>query len=301
MLRHLSFLLAAAAGLAILPARAADPTTHDKAFWRAIVKNDGKPPADLQPRDLAPELIADLASTDSELRDGLAYDLLVLWIYKGVLAPDEIRPLMHTLLGNLRAGIGESGTDGVITRSYSALILSIVVARNNEQQPFLSPEEYRTLLDAALAYLEGEKDERGFDPQKGWMHSVAHTADLLKFLARDLRLTPTDQQHILDALRAKLQSAPEPYTHGEDERLARVVIALARRADLDKEALTAWVQGVTLDATFPEKPTLENLRLTNNARHLLTSLAAEISLDERPSAGLGFLRPLVHDALKKMF
>ncbi len=133
------------------------------------------------------------------------------------------------------------------------------------------------------------------------MHSVAHTADLLKFLVRDPRLTPADQTRVLDALRAKLHGAPEAYTHGEDERLTRVIIALARRADADKEALSAWMRGVTLDAAFPESPTPGNLRLTTNARHLLTSLWAEMSVDERPSAGLDSLRPIVHEALRKMF
>ncbi len=300
--RAFFLLLAAMSALALPSARAADALTHDKEFWRAIAKNDGKPPAGSSPRELAPELIADLGSTDAELRDGLAYDLLVHWIYQGGLTDDEVRPLMVTLLANLRAGIGERGTDSVFRRSCSALILSVVAARNNERQlPFLTPGEYRTLLDAALAYLADEKDERGFDPEKGWVHSVAHTADLLKFLVRDPRLTPANQTRVLDALRAKLHDAPEPYTHGEDERLARVVISLARHDGLDKESLDAWVRGITLDATFPEKPSPENLRLMTNARHLLTSLAAEISLDERPSDGLDFLRPLVREALRKMF
>ncbi len=167
MRKCIPLFLVVAAGLATPPARVTDPPTHDKEFWRAVSKDEGKVPAGLQPRALAPELIADLASTDSELRDRLAYDILVLWIYKGALMPDEVRPLMAPLLANLRVGIGETGTDGVFRRSYSALILSIIVARNNGQGAFLTPEEYRTLLDAALAYLGGEKDERGFDPQKG--------------------------------------------------------------------------------------------------------------------------------------
>ena len=286
--------------LTVTPARATDPP-HDKEFWRAVLKNDGQPPAGTSPREFAPELIADLGSTDAELRDGLAYGVLVLWIYQGASTDEEVRPLMATLLANLRAGVGERGTDGVFRRSYSALMLSVVVARHNERRAFLTAEEYRTLLDAALAYLADEKDERGFDPVKGWVHAVAHTADLLKFLVRDPRLMPADQARVLDALHAELRVASQAYAHGEDERLAWVVLALARRVDPDKDALGAWVHALTLEAAFPEKSSPENLLLTVNARHLLTSLAAEISLDERPSDGLDFLRPLVREALKKTF
>ena len=99
----------------------------------------------------------------------------------------DLRPMILMLEANLRKGIGAIGTDGVLLRSFSALTLSVVAARDSEA-PFLSAEEYATLLDAALAYFHDERDTRGFDAAKGWMHSAAHTSDLLKFLARNPRL-----------------------------------------------------------------------------------------------------------------
>ena len=293
------WLLLILAVIFLAPPTTTAKSTHDKDFWRAIAKNEGRSPGDLQPHDLAPELVEDLASPDSELRDVLAYDILVLWIYKGALTPDEVRPLMHNLLDGLRVRLGENGTDSVFRRSYSALILSVIAARNIDHA-FLSPEEYHALLDAALFYLEAEKDVRGFDSQKGWMHSVAHTADLLKFLARDPLLASVEQVRLLAALHAKLQGAPTLYECGEDERLARIVISLARRDPPEKGALTDWVKAVAADATFPERPTPENLRLLANTRHLLTSLWAEMSVDERPSAGLDFLRADVREALRQI-
>ena len=41
----------------------------------------------------------------------------------------------------------------------------------------------------ALAYLAAELDLRGIEPRVGWIHATAHTADLLKFLARNPRFT----------------------------------------------------------------------------------------------------------------
>jgi hypothetical protein len=35
-----------------------------------------------------------------------------------------------------------------------------------------------------LDYFARERDLRGYDATRGWMHSVAHTADAFKFLAR---------------------------------------------------------------------------------------------------------------------
>ena len=40
---------------------------------------------------------------------------------------------------------------------------------------------------------------RGLEPGIGWIHATAHTADLLKFLARDGRFTVADQRRLLEA------------------------------------------------------------------------------------------------------
>ncbi len=172
-----------------------------------------------------------------------------------------------------------------------------MVARDNEE-PFLEPEEFREILEAALAYFAAEKDLRGFDAQKGWIHSVAHTSDLLKFLARSPRLLPADQPKILDSLVLKIRAVPEVFGNGEDERMARVVISIARRDDLDREALRAWLAAVLTEAKFPVKPSVASLRVMQNARHLLTSLWAELSTDKRPSAGADFAKEALKEALQ---
>jgi hypothetical protein len=72
----------------------------------------------------------------------------------------------------------------------------VIAARDNDA-PFLTPPEFDGLLEHALAYFHDERDTRGFDAVKGWMHSAAHTSDLLKFLARSSRLRPG--LHLLEA------------------------------------------------------------------------------------------------------
>jgi len=75
------------------------------------------------------------------------------------------------------------------------------------------------LLDATLDYLLDEADVRGFVPGPGWHHSTAHTADLLKFLARNRNLPTEDQGRILNATTKKF-STVGVYTFGEDEPLS---------------------------------------------------------------------------------
>jgi hypothetical protein len=274
---------------------------HDKAYWRAIVEAKFEVPAGATAQALAPELVASLGSTDPEMRDDLAFSILTAWTYRQKrLTPDDLRPIITTLETNLRKDIDSPGTDAVLLRSFSALTLSVIAARDNDA-PFLSAGEYDRLLDAALAYLRDERDTRGFDGVKGWIHSAAHTSDLLKFLARNPRLTPAGQGRILAALLAKNRAAAAPFSEGEDERMARVPISIVRRADFDRDGFRAWLAAAAAAAKFPEPATPAALRAEQNVRHLLMALWTELSVDERPSDGAEAARQALRDTLKTLF
>src|SRR5262249_46542229 len=227
--------------------------------------------------NLARELTTNLGSPDPELRDDLSFSILTSWIYqKKLLSPADLRPMVATLEGNLVRGIGETDGDGVLLRSFSALTLSVIAARENET-PFLSQGEYGQLVDAALTYFHDERDLRGYDPQRGWIHSAAHTSDLLKFLARNPKLTARDQARMLPALIVKNKDAPVTFTNGEDERMARVAVSIVRRTDFNRDAFKAWLADAVAVAKFPQPVTVDALRAQQNVRHLLTALWTELS------------------------
>lgn len=285
MLRSLALLLLCAAPIAGADAR---PPAHDRAFWQRLADADAKLPEGESAAALVAELSQMLGSPDPTLRDEFAYSLTAAWIHRDQrLSPDELRPLLAQWSANLKQGIGEQGTDSVLLRSFSALQLSVLAAYDLKA-PFLTQAEFDQLLSAALDYLAAERDVRGYDAQKGWLHSVAHTADLLKFLARSRHLAPADQRRILEAIAAKLAAAG-PLTHGEDERLARAVLSLLGRADFDAAAFRAWhgaypARRQALAATKPFD--IAAYAGLENARHLLSSLHALLAQVKEPAPGL---------------
>jgi len=279
---------------------AAQPSTHTTAFWREIVARGYVPPEGSDLPVLAGELSALLASPDPDIRDEIAYSTLAAWIYqKRLLEPDVVRRLTSGWLANLEARIGERDTDSVFRRSFSALALSLVVARDNAA-PFLSADELRRILDAALKYLAAEQDVRGYEPAKGWMHSAAHTADLLKFAGRSRHLAATDQARILDAVSAKLRSAPLVFTHGEDERFARAILSLVNRGDFDAGAFGAWAMRAKPSAPAA-RPAPAQLRSAQNVKNLLAKLAVLLSLDPQPSDAVRSAGAAIRGALAGLY
>jgi hypothetical protein len=260
-----------------------------KPFWTALAK-DCAVPAGESAFSLVTQAVGFLASPDTQWRDDVGYGVVEACVYrKRALKPEERRTLIAQLSDNLRRGLGETGTDSVLLRSFSALDLSILAALENED-PTLDDAAYRRLLDAAFAYLQDERDLRGLEPRVGWIHATAHTADLLKFLARDHRFAKADEARLLDAAWAKMTTPGTPvFTHAEDERLAAAIVSVVRRQDFEPAVLDPWLgRFVALEKQLwakapPDTPTLD---ASQNARQLLRALFTALSLTDPGRAGV---------------
>lgn len=267
---------------------------HDRNFWRAIVKNRYAVPEGQAIFPLLRELSGYLGSTDPELRDDLAYTITAVWIkHQAQISPDELNSLVDEWRENLRAGIGESGSEGVLKRSFSALCLA-AAAERDVKTPFLTEERYRTLLADALAYLNSERDLRGFDSALGWIHATAHTADLLAELVRNPLFRREDQGRVLDAIAGRLSSAHEIFTFGEQDRLGLAVARIVLRNDFDADRFTRWI--TALDASGQRvwkdsPPHLDLLQSFENDTYMLRGLAVYLAMSP-PS-------PAVADAQKQ--
>lgn len=278
----------------------------DKAFWRSIVDANYAAPREYAVTALTTDLLTKLGSTDPDWRDELAYPILEHWIHRGYYAAGELRELAEAMLANLRAGLGESGTDSVFLRSFSALVLMEIVGCDNEMH-VLGMADVDTYLDAALVYLAGERDLRGYVPQKGWSHTVAHSADLLMMLTKSRHLSASDLERILDSIAAKVcEHVPHVYLYAEDERLAYAVMGALRRGVLDMRYLTAWLDRLAHHQerrrwTPGDTTTYDAACAYANVRSFLRSLYFQLALAEGNVPALApELLPAIADALRAM-
>ncbi|HET9372631.1 MAG TPA: DUF2785 domain-containing protein [Vicinamibacterales bacterium] len=271
--------------------------THDKAFWQSIAANKYAPPVGEPIEPLVRELSSLLGSPDPELRDDIAYSTLVSWIYRQKLVSvEQRRALVGEWIDNLSVGIGSTGSDDVLRRSFSALALGITAILDNEA-PYLDRAEFDRMLQAALTYLAAEKDIRGFDAAKGWVHATAHTADLIKFLARSRYLEPARQKDVLTAISTRMGAVETVFTDGEDERLARAVLSIVARSDFDEAGFRAWV-GTVGPVRPAGSPTRAEMARNQNRKNLVVALYAVLSTDARDLPGIRAARAIVLERMK---
>jgi hypothetical protein len=271
---------------------------HDRDFWRAIANAHYAIPANQSADALAHELSALLASPDPELRDDLAYSILTTWIYRREtpLSKSTLLSLTDEWRGNLKSGLGETGTNSVLKRSFSALCLA-AMAQREAKIPFMGAERYHSLVADAIAYLGGERDLRGYDPELHWIHATAHTADLLAALAASPSLTKAESAGILQAIADRLSTAPQVYTQGEQDRLAAAVVAVLRRKDCEASCFEPWLTHLQdEDRNVWTATTVESLARYQNHGYLLEALTVRI-LMERNSPQMEQYRQRVLEVL----
>lgn len=274
----------------------------DKDFWRAILKNDCLLPTGRAAREHLDELLQNLGSTDPELRDELSLTILATCLERRVFSDAEMRALLEPMLANLSVGIGESGNDSVFLRAFSALVLAELIHCDNKKS-YLTQAEVMQVLEQGLRYLLAEQDGRGFVPEKGWAHALAHTADLLMVLSSSRYLRAPELERILQGITDRLvNSGHTIYLNDEDERLNGVISAILERDLLTTDTLAAWSQSLAQvdgENRWKEAYLDENrARARHNVKTFLRSLHYRLVKSGKQRTSSMVLIPVLQENLK---
>lgn len=192
------------------------------------------------------EMMPHIGSVDSELRDDLIYACLATWMLdeNELYTEDQYKQLLDIALDeeHLFYRLGEKDTDSVFARTFSMLMLPLILIAHR-RRPFLSQEEVRHIKNRVFDYLAQEQDWRGYveEQGKGWAHALAHAADALDDLARCQEMDADDLRDILNLIRDKVANPAFVYNFEEDERLAIPVLACLGRKLLKETDVKAWL------------------------------------------------------------
>lgn len=268
-------------------------------YWDRVQAAGFEVPSDRPLDDLTAELTTMLGSTDPEVRDGTAYPALATWIERGVY-DDLLIGLGDGMVAGLAVGIGESGTDTVFRRSFSALVLAECLSRDNEQH-LLPGAKVMEWGDRIAVWFLDEQDARGFVPGKGWAHAVAHGADTIGALAGSPHLAGPEHAVLLDVLAERLlqQPADEPLASGEPDRVASATMKVLRRNTLGTDVLEPWIHRVAAAGNPFRGPVDDDpFAPTATAQAFLRALFVHLSLAPDPPLVRPDLLLVLIDALR---
>ncbi|MDD9350180.1 DUF2785 domain-containing protein [Mumia sp.] len=211
-----------------------------ESYWRSVIDAGMHVPDDRSLNDLTLELIDMLASPDAHTRDAIAFPLLATWIHSGEYDA-LLRGFGNGVVTGLQTGLGTQGDLTILRRSYTALVLSEIIVRDNEMQ-LLPAATVMGWGDQATSWFVREKDLRGWIPDVGWANAGSHGADLLGALARSPHFDKLELTVLLDVLADRLLSPTEHVLHhGEEDRLAYAAMAVLHRDVVAPNVVEPWL------------------------------------------------------------
>jgi len=207
-----------------------------------IVKNDYDFPIELDANTFVDEVKEALKSTDGNLRDRLALNVICNLIENGKLSDDKCRLLLQELISDkyLLCGLGEECGDSVFGRSFSTYPISSILEYNRQvKRRILTDEDIKDVFTAAIKYVQEENDLRGFVDDKGWADSIGHGADFLASLAEDSALGSKELSIVLDVIRDKV--CIDYACHGATVfRLAAAASEVLKRKLIGEQEFASW-------------------------------------------------------------
>ena len=236
-------------------------------------------------------MLLNIGNPNSYIRDKLIYNAFIEIITKDYLTNDQLKNLFNQLLSNqyLLYKIGSQNSDSVYKRSFSTLVLGVLINKDKEQ-PFLEKNQVSILLDATCFYLVSEQDRRGFTEDKGWAHSIAHCADLVDEIITHPLFEQSMYEKVVEALVFCVNS-PFIYEDDEIERLSTPSAALINRYGISQEFI---YRIESLINYFLSKKTCSHLdtRVISNVRNYLRAMYFKVNLEEHKQLLVGCLNQI---------
>jgi hypothetical protein len=212
-------------------------------------------PEDRSVDDLVTELTGMLRSPDPVVRDRQAYSVLATWIGRGVLSAQQLRDLGDEMVPRF-------ADSEVQVRTFAPLILDAIVSAGVFEPSWVPPYE---------RWYVAEEDLRGYDAKLGWLHAVAHGADLLGTLGLHSAVEPVQMLRL--GLGRVLTPTAYVWRDMEDDRLGYALAATLTRADLTDSDATSWLDpAIRAFSTPPAEgitPEVTNTIRTLRALYLL--------------------------------
>ena len=244
------------------------------------------------PNQLALQLLSCLGSPNPELRDRIGFEVFTYWLRNEQLSTETIRDLLNALTENLQ----QSAQAESLRRSFSALILSEILRADNLSQ-FMNKEERTALLAITVITLSAETDYRGLVENIGWVHPIAHMADMLWRFTLHSAFDEEQARLVLEAVLSKARTSAASYAFNEGDRLARSVAVLIARETLPSSEIINWLDHFNSptgsDSWFDSFASVEGMRELHNSKLFIRALSDQLKPEEIDGAIRSKLEELV--------
>lgn len=155
-----------------------------------IKENNWEVPMEVDPYELSLEMLDNIGTVDSILRDRLILGMFLRVIVDKKVSYIQMKEILRLCLSeeHLFCGLGKIQDDSVFNRTFTICIVQAIIGVNNKDEiGFLGEEEVLYVYKKVMDYFRREKDLRGYVVDKGWVILV-HILQMLYVVWQNLSL-----------------------------------------------------------------------------------------------------------------
>lgn len=221
--------------------------------------------------ELVTLLLEHIGDTNSHIRDDLVYPNLAHLLYDNHFTESELASYLHLLMGEeyLFFDLDNYIDYSSLIRSFSLLQLVILVGVHNRDN-IIASRSIKSLYIRFLEYFQQEKILTGYDENVGFIHTIAHSADLFAQLMKVKSFGETEIKTMMNAITSKLKTHHYQFVHDEEERMVRAIRIGLDRDLLEPDFIQRWLESFSMykrPESFPER-----YYITHNVKQTLRAL-----------------------------
>ena len=223
--------------------------------------------------------VAQLANPLPKYRDTGAFFFLSDVIQNQLLSDTQMRWLMTDLVSDeqLFAHIFEANNVAIYRRSFSVLLVSLLLFTQRTKTAFMSDALLDHVINRVALYAALERDARGFIGTNGWAHAFTHIGNAVNELLLMPKLMRADKLFLLASMLAGYRELQQPLVMGETARMTEVALRAAQTHAIYEDYLLLTLKLWRKDLVTRQAPQSEGRwhELYNRTRFFHAILLAE--------------------------
>lgn len=226
---------------------------------------------DQDPMKLVLQSLDYIGDCNSDIRDNIVYPALAHLLHDKHLTTEQLCEITHLLISNkfLLYDIKNEEQWSVLRRSFTLLQLAMLVYVHNRDNVWDEAIAFE-VYDCFMKYIEHETVYTGYHKEVGWVHAIAHSADLMTQLVQMKELTQKHIDELWDVARKLFAQDHYLFVSDEDERIVSMLEKSWTQGTYSDEKLLLWIENLInqpLPNDFPARYILKQ-----NVSHLCRSL-----------------------------
>lgn len=171
------------------------------------------------------EHLLNIGSPDEKQRE-LIFEYWHKQRINNLFSKEQYTQLLLLAQGLISYNIDRPELEGVLTRSYSLLLIDCILQADIEYDVY-SESDMEQLVTSITNYMKLEQDWRGYEPEAGYIHTLAHLSDCIHSLLDSNKLSRKQKDNILSQYLYLVDNTTCDFMYLEDERVARALSIMA--------------------------------------------------------------------------